>query len=34
MKDARLVALKLRAEKDWRLSDGAARLLALIVSDR
>jgi len=34
MKDARLVRMKLQAEKDRRLTDGAARLVALIVSDR
>jgi hypothetical protein len=34
MKDPRLVELKLRAEKDRNLSDGAHRSLALIVSDR
>jgi hypothetical protein len=33
MKDARLIELKLRAERDRKLSDGAARLLALIVSE-
>jgi hypothetical protein len=34
MKDPRLVTLKLRAEKDKNLSDGACRSLALIVSNR
>ena len=34
MKDERLWKLKLRAEKDRNLSDGANRSLALIISDR